>query len=980
MYANGATPLEELDKQYPNRPHNHSPTLPFSDLVRLLFHSLTKPVPTGAAAKARRAASKVSPAEQRRNIIERFFSHWRNEVGNDIYPAMRLIIPEQDRERGVFRLKEQLIAKLLIKLMKISAKSTDGQSLLNWKVPGKSASSRAAGDFAGRCFEALEKRPLRTMPGDIRIGEVNELLDKLAAASGEAEQLPVFEELYRRMSPEELQWMIRIILRQMKIGATERTLLNVWHDDGDALFNVSSSLRHVCWELWNPEVRLDEEDKDLSIMKCFVPQLATFKITASFEKMVEKLNLPPHDPHFYIEEKVDGERMQLHMDQDEDTPGGYRFVFYSRKGKDYTYLYGSSFEDETSSLTRYLKNAFDDNIINCILDGEMIAWDPAMNKTLAFGTLKTAAHSVQKNPLNNQGWRPMFRVFDCLYVNSQDLTKKPLHQRRAVLEGIINEEDGSVIKPGIINPVPGRFEILPLKRTSSPSDIEPMLREVVANSSEGLMLKNPHSIYILNYRSAGWIKVKPDYMTEYGENIDCVIIGGYYGSGRRGNMLSSFLCGLRARRADIDAGIAGEETFYGFFKVGGGLTAQDYASIQHQTEGKWRPWNSRAASNYVVLAVGDKERPDVWIRPSESIVIEVKGASAEPTTSFSVGMTLRFPRFLRLKLDKDWNNGALDMDDWERYQNDADEKVKEKKEMQMHDRRRPQKRQKVSLAVAGEDEYVSVVDKKSNLFQGMAFYVPVGSSEPQKSKSELEKLIREYGGSYISQPERVKSGDVVALADKLRTPRVIAITAIEGVTVIKPKWLFDCIKNNNLLPYEETHLAHAPEDMHALAAQYTDQYGDSYCRDVDVEELREIFQSMGKTPKPNLAGFDKEKFYDQLEAQGHELPRSRGYVFRKCLFYLASAEGVSGLTLARLRGTIGFGNGKVAEELGDEVTHVVVVAGRDDTEGARKAAADVRKRLSKREKLRIPRVVTEQWVEDCWREETRVGEDNYAPS
>lgn len=980
MYANAAQPLEELDEQYPNRPHNRSPTLPFSELVKLLFHPLTKPVPTGAAAKARRAAPKVSPAEQRRNIIERFFSHWRNEVGNDIYPAMRLIIPMQDRERGVFRLKEQLIAKLLIKLMKISPKSTDGHSLLNWKVPGKSASSRAAGDFAGRCFEALDKRPLRTEPGDIRIGEVNELLDKLAAASGEAEQLPIFDEFYRRMNPEELQWMIRIILRQMKIGATERTLLNVWHDDADALFNVSSSLRHVCWELWDPEVHLKEEEKNLGIMKCFQPQLASFPIMGTFEKMVEKLKLPPHDPNFYIEEKLDGERIQLHMDQDEDTPGGYRFVFWSRKGKNYTYLYGSSFKDESSSLTRYLKDAFDDNVVNCILDGEMIAWDPAMNKTLAFGTLKTAALNVQRNPLNNQGWRPMFRVFDCLYVNHQDLTKKPLHQRRAVLEGIVDEELSSVVKPGIITPVPGRFEIHPCKRTSSPNDIEPMLREIVANSSEGLVLKNPHSTYVLNDRPASWIKVKPEYMTEYGENLDCVIIGGYYGSGKRGNMIASFLCGLRARRVDIEAGIAGEETFYGFFKVGGGLTAQDYASIQHQTEGKWKPWNARTASNYVVLAAGDKERPDVWIRPSESIVIEVKAASAEATTSFSVGMTLRFPRFLRLKLDKDWNNGALDMDDWERYQNEADEKVREKKEMEMHGRRRPQKRQKVSLAVAGEDEYISVVDKKSNLFEGMTFYVPVGSVEPQKTKSELETLIREYGGSYVSQPERVKHGDVVALADKLRTPRVIAITTIEGVTVIKPKWLFDCIKNNNLLPYEETHLAHAPEDMHALAAQYTDQYGDSYCRDVDVGELREIFQNMGKTRRPDMPDFNAETFYDQLEAQGHELPRSRGYVFRRCLVYLASAEGVSGLTMARLRSTIEFGNGRLAEKLGDDVTHVVVVASRQEAGATRKVAADVRKRLSERDKLRIPRVVTDQWVEDCWKEETRVGEDKYAPA
>lgn len=990
MYANDAQGLQVLDEQWPNRPHNHSPTLPFSDLINSLFSPLTKPIPTGAAAKARRAANKVSPTEHRHNIIERFFSRWRNEVGDDIYPAMRLIIPFQDRERGVFRLKEQTIARLLIKLMKISPTSEDGHSLLNWKIPGKSASSRLAGDFAGRCFEALDKRPLRTEPGDMRIGAVNELLDKLAATSGEAEQLPIFEEFYRRMNPQELQWLIRIVLKQMKIGATEKTFLNLWHADGDALFNVSSSLRHVCWELWKPDICLTEEKKGLNLMQCFQPQLASFGMTTTFEKMVEKLQLPENDPYFFIEEKLDGERMQLHMERDSDAPGGFRFGWWSRKGKNYTHLYGDSFEDESSSLTRYLKEAFHDKVGNCILDGEMIAWDPGMNKTLAFGTLKTAALSVQKNPFDKDGWRPMYRVFDCLYLNDQDLTRHPLHVRRQMLEGGTKREPGKPDKTiqGIIkHPVDGRFEIHPTKRTSSPSDIEPMLREIIANSSEGLVIKNPHSPYVLNERPASWIKVKPEYMSEYGENLDCVIIGGYYGSGRRSNMKASFLCGLRAPVADIDAGLAGQETFYSFFKVGGGLTAQDYAAIEHQIGNEWQSWNAKAASKYIVLAGGEKylERPDVWIRPSRSIVIEVKAASADPTTSFMVGQTLRFPRYVRTRHDKTWDNGALDLDRWHTLQSQAEEEVKTKKEMEFHNRRRTQKRQKRELTVAGEHEYVPVVDIKSKLFNGMTFFVPAGSAHPKKTKSELENLIREHGGAYVQQPNRVLEGDVVPLADRPDAPRVRSIMKFDGVTIIKPRWLFDCIRSEYLLPYEPDHLFQATDDLHALAAQCIDQYGDSYCRAVDVEELRAIFRDMQSAGHAAVS-FDVNAFYDQLEARGHELPRSRGHVFRGCHVYLAApAAGptaVSELTLARLRTTIGFGNGSVAADLDDgDVTHVVVVVGRGgDASSERAAAAEVRLRISAQEKLRIPRVVTERWVESCWKEETRVSEEKYAPA
>ena len=87
-----------------------------------------------------------------------------------------------------------------------------------------------AGDFAGRCYEVLSKRAMRQQAGDMRIAEVNELLDRLASVSKEEDQLPIFETFYNKMNAEELQWLIRIILRQMKIGASEKTILEVCVD------------------------------------------------------------------------------------------------------------------------------------------------------------------------------------------------------------------------------------------------------------------------------------------------------------------------------------------------------------------------------------------------------------------------------------------------------------------------------------------------------------------------------------------------------------------------------------------------------------------------------------------------------------------------------------------------------------------------------------------------------------------------------
>lgn len=318
--------------------------------------------------------------------------------------------------------------------------------------------------------------------------------------------------------------------------------MQLWHPDGEALFSVSSSLRRVCWELTDPSVRLEGDEAGLSLMQCFQPQLAQFQMH-SFPKMVECMRPTEDDPEFWIEEKLDGERMQLHMIEDESIPGGRRFAFWSRKAKDYTYLYGSGFEDETAALTKFIKDAFNPQVRNIILDGEMITWDPENDMMVPFGTLKTAALSEQTNPYENVGHRPLFRVFDCLYLNDKDITKFTLRDRHKALEASIKD-------------VHRRIEIHKYEKATDASAIEPLLKKVVAEASEGLVLKNPRSIYRLNSRNDDWLKVKPEYMTEFGESLDVLVIGGYYGSGRRGGALSSFLCGLKVSQNHIAKGIS----------------------------------------------------------------------------------------------------------------------------------------------------------------------------------------------------------------------------------------------------------------------------------------------------------------------------------------------------------------------------------------------------------------------------------------
>jgi len=879
----------------------------------------------------------------------------------------------------MYGLKEKALGKFLVKIMKIDKNSEDGFNLLNWKLPGQTTASRMAGDFAGRCFEVLSKRPVLTNVGNMTIGEVNDLLDQLSAASKEENQLPIMEHFYRNMNAEELLWLIRVILRQMKVGATERTFFEMWHPDAESLFNVSSSLRRVCWELYDPSVRLESEDRGVTLMQCFQPQLAQFQMH-SFQKMVEKMRPTEDDPTFWIEEKLDGERMQLHMMSDESTPGGKKFGFWSRKAKDYAYLYGNGFYDENGALTRHLKAGFADGVDNIILDGEMITWDPEQDAPAPFGTLKSAALSEQRNPFAN-GLRPLFRIFDILYLNDQPLTRYTLRDRRRALER-------SVV------PIYRRFEIHEFKEATKAEEIEPLLREVVAQASEGLVLKNPRSAYRLNERNDDWMKVKPEYMGEFGESLDCTVIGGYYGSGKRGGALSSFLCGLRVDKTFARKDDWNPMKFRSFFRVGGGFTAADYANIRHHTDGKWIDWDSKnPPTQYVELGGGplQYEKPDVWIKPSDSVVVCAKAASVGTSDQFAAGLTLRFPRFKGLRMDKNWES-ALSMQEFLDLKTNVEKEQKEK-EFRTDDQGKQKSRagsRKKPLTVTGYNardvNEAKFEGPSGKVFEGLTFYIMTESTRPEKkTKIELEEMVKANGGRIVQTHNAVE--DTVCVAER-RTVKVASLEKRGDIDLVRPIWLFDCISQSQtdfakalpeiIVPLEiERHLFSVAKGRREQCEDNVDKFGDSYARDTSVDELQLLMDKMGVMKKIKV---------DDIASKVPGSESIRGWMFRGLTVYVDPVElqlndddqnvgsGEVGKDMQRrqevaLR-TLRFGGGLLSEELDNQrVTHVVV--------HEKSKLKQIRETLASRS--RLPRIVTRQWIEESWKERTLLDEERFAP-
>ncbi|KAJ8102650.1 ATP dependent DNA ligase domain-containing protein [Lipomyces tetrasporus] len=928
------------------RPNNTGPSPPFHTIITGLINPLLK---ASNRKTGFHGGITTNLRVTRFKILSNYIQKWKKDVGNDIYPCFRLVLPYKDKERQMYGLKEKAIARLLIKILGISPDSEDATSLINYKLPGQ---YKGAGDFAERCFEVMRQREIRSEYGSMTIDEVNELLDDLSKHSKSDDQLPILSKFYQSLNADEMKWLIRVILRQMHIGVSERTLFSAWHPNANELFNISSSLKRVCWELFDSNYRLSEDAKDVNLMSCFQPQLAAFP-KASYEQVVKSMN----NEAFFIEEKLDGERIQLHMAE-----YGKSFKFYSRRAKDYTYLYGSSLDDKNGALTKYLRGAFEENVENCILDGEMVSWDPVDEKIEPFGYLKTAANAEKEDAGESY---PLYRVFDILYANNKSVVNYSLVQRQLLLHRVMN-------------PVPTRFEIHPHQEGSTKEDIERRLRQVIAESSEGLVIKLPTAPYVVNGREDSWIKVKPEYMLEFGENLDCLVIGGYYGQGKRGQNLASFLCGLRVdNEQDPDA----QPKFWSFCRVGGGFTAAEYATIRHLTDGLWQKWDPRRPPlQYMELAgeKNDKEMPDVWILPEKSLVLEIKAASVVPESEqYRTNTTLRFPRFRRIRQDKNYLT-ALSVKEFMTLKEQAETESQER-QLELEEHRRAAKRPKKELRILGGHETVALEGAPtSQMFTGHIFCILVDS----KRKSQLQKIIISHGGTVVqdvpSRPQKMTH--IIADKDLVK----IASLKRQGKwTIIRPTWIHDSVFNQRMVPYEPRHVYFAADDVLEAVRRHVDQYGDSYTRSIeDPKELRDIFNHM---PDPNIDG--KRVTYDILLGQSDDpsLFNIPSLIFYDTVIYLDEPDLASNEALpphgdplsAKFRLEIAanyatFGGARISSDISDrEITHIATLP-----EAPKNRVSAIRSLVSFR--LRVPRVVSVEWLEQSWKESTRLSEEDFA--
>ena len=459
-------------------------------------------------------------------------------------------------------------------------------------------------------------------------------------------------------------------------------------------------------------------------------------------------------------------------------------------------------------------------------------------------------------------------------------------------------------------------------------------------------------------------------MEEFGENLDLCIIGSYYGTGKRGKLSSSFLCGLRVDDPDHPM------KFWSFCKVGGGFSAYDLAEIRHITDDKWHKVDAENLPPELIELEGKREMPDMWIKPSDSLVFEVKGAQVIPSSQFRTGQTLRFPRFRRLRKDKDWKT-ALSLTEFNELQQEVSKSIEGKKLHNEEKKKRVTNTTRKKLKLLTDDTIdLTGISLKNNVFQLQPFYVVSDIIFPRRmSKSQLELQIKEHGGT-ITQSS---STPFVTVIGDRNVVKVASIIQYNKADIVKPDWIFECIGQKRLLTLEPRDLFFGRPESMERARQNVDEYGDSYYREVDVPILKQIFDGM--VIEPAAPEDIRELKYEMIDVNPAPL---KGLLFPTDTFYFdrPSLAESNGLVVSDdkyrdqsvendfdyVQSYAEFCGGNVSTSIHDPDISLIVVETTD------------RRRLMALKTLNVlkpkqPRLVSTDWVIACWEEGTRMPEE-----
>lgn len=98
------------------------------------------------------------------------------------------------------------------------------------------------------------------------------------------------------------------------------------------------------------------------------------------------------------------------------------------------------------------------------------------------------------------------------------------------------------------------------------------------------------------------------------DDLDLIIVGGKFGSGRHGNLINKFMLAVRD-------GEGSEAKFRSFSMVGSGYSNKELLEITETLKPHLNVFQKQSPPDWLILS---KDKPEVTIHPQKSIVVQVR--------------------------------------------------------------------------------------------------------------------------------------------------------------------------------------------------------------------------------------------------------------------------------------------------------------------------------------------------------------------
>jgi len=493
------------------------------------------------------------------------------------------------------------------------------------------AEFKRIGDI-GELAEKLREK-LATHNSQLSINEVFGELESIANTSGSGSvelKTDTLAKLLKDADSLSCRYIARIPVGKLRLGFSDMTVLDSlsWMISGDKshrpiierAFNIRPDLGYIGKVI---------KEKGVEGLNSTIPTFGTPILMARAERLSSGQEIVDKIGECAVEPKFDGFRIQAHYQKSEVKGQKASVKLFTRGLEEVTFMYP---DVEAGILEQVIAD-------EAIFEGEAIAYNPATNEYLPF---QLTSQRKRKYDIEEMAKKiPLkYMVFDVLFLDGKNMIPEPYKERRLKFKTLMKE--GPVLYPA------------EEKTFFDGKAIENYFDKCIADGLEGILAKKLEGPYQAGARSWNWIKLKRSYQSKLNDTIDCVVMGYYFGRGKRTSFgIGAFLIGIYD---------ASQDKFMTIAKVGTGLTDEEWKELARRGQ------ILKTKEKPVLYEVDKWLEPDVWIKPE--IVVEIRAdeltrspihtagrimKASKSGSAFDVdvaGYALRFPRLERFRDDK----------------------------------------------------------------------------------------------------------------------------------------------------------------------------------------------------------------------------------------------------------------------------------------------------------------------------------------